>query len=64
MRFIKITDKQTAGKLESLGYKYMTELVNDKEVYVFADEGDLMKLLNDRAKYSKKHWYVDNVLRF
>jgi hypothetical protein len=60
--FIKIFDPLKAKELEALGYQYMLEKINGKDVYVFENVPQLNKLL--QTSFSKKDFFIDNLICF
>ena len=63
-RMICVTNQNVAEELVSLGFRYMKQHQNDTVIYTFIESEDLFELINDKRKFSKKHWYIDKRLRF
>ena len=61
-KLVKIYDKKIANALQDGGFSYMTELQNNREVYVFIQSAELMKLLG--STYTTTELTVDTKLRF
>lgn len=62
MKFIKILDPDTADRLCKSGFNYITENINGKPVYCFADDSSLRKYL--AKNYSGKNFFESNKLCF
>ncbi|MBQ2396878.1 MAG: hypothetical protein II304_07600 [Bacteroidales bacterium] len=60
--FIKVVNPDVANNLVTLGFTYMTENLQGKTVYVFADSVDLRKYL--QKNYSCKDFFINNKLCF
>ena len=61
-KLVKIYDKKIADALQDGGFSYMTELQNNREVYVFIQSAELMKLLG--STNTTTELTVDTKLRF
>ena len=64
-RMICVTNKNVAEDLADQGFRYMLQYLNsDQEVYTFVETDELVKLLSDKRKYSKKDWFRNNKMMF
>ena len=57
-----IMDKTKAGTLLSLGFKYTTRKIDNKEVFVFIQTNELMKELN--SKFEEGSFLLSKTLKF
>ena len=58
----KIYDKKIADALKDGGFSYMTELQNNREVYVFIQSAELMKLIG--SAFATTELTIETKLRF
>lgn len=59
---ILILDKAKADTLLSLGFKYTTRKIDNKEVFVFIQTNELMKELN--SKFEEGSFFVGQTMKF
>lgn len=59
---IIIMDKAKADTLLSLGFKYITRKIDNKEVFVFIQTNELMKELN--SKFEEGSFFVGQTMKF
>lgn len=59
---IIIMDKTKADNLLSLGFKYITRNIDNKEVFVFIQTNELMQELN--SKFEKGSFFIGQNLCF
>lgn len=59
---IKVVNPDVATKLSALGFSYIKEQIGKQDVFVFAMNDDLCKILN--SKFSKSDFICENKLRF
>ena len=59
---ILILDKTKADTLLSLGFKYTTRNIDNKEVFVFIQTNELMKELN--SKFEEGSFFVSKTVNF
>lgn len=57
-----IMDKTKADTLLSLGFKYTTRKIDNKEVFVFIQTNELMKELN--SKFEEGSFLLSKTLKF
>lgn len=57
-----IMDKTKADTLLSLGFKYTTRKIDNKEVFVFIQTNELMKELN--SKFEEGSFFVGQTMKF
>lgn len=57
-----IMDKTKADTLLSLGFKYITRKIGNKEVFVFIQTNELMKELN--SKFEEGSFFVGQTMKF
>lgn len=62
MEVINILDKDIALKLDTLGFKYNIQLINNKQVYTFIESPELMKILN--SKFNKTSFFTSKYMNF
>lgn len=55
-------DKTKADTLLSLGFKYITRKIGNKEVFVFIQTNELMKELN--SKFEEGSFFVGQTMKF
>ena len=59
-RMINVTDENMALELKECGFNYMESYLNsDEKVFVFQESKELYKLLNDKKRFSKRHWHYN-----
>lgn len=63
-RFINVINKNMRDELSDLGFRYTTQIIDDREVYVFIESDKLYKILNNKCKFSKKDYYHSNIMKF
>ena len=63
-KLICVTNREVAGELAGMGFRYMIQHAAGKEVFAFVESQRLFDVLSDSRKFSKKHWYIDKRLRF
>lgn len=59
---ILILDKTKADTLLSLGFKYTTRIIDNKEVFVFIQTNELMKELS--SKFDDSSFFVSKTVKF
>lgn len=59
---IIILDKNQADTLLSLGFKYTTRNIDNKEVFVFIQTNELMRELN--SKFEQVSFFIGNTVNF
>ena len=59
---IIIMDKTKADNLLSLGFKYITRNIYNKEVFVFIQTNELMQELN--SKFEQGSFFIDKTVNF
>lgn len=59
---IIIMDKTKADNLLSLGFKYITRNIDNKEVFVFIQTNELMQELN--SKFEQGSFFIGKTLNF
>lgn len=59
---ILILDKAKADTLLSLGFKYTTRKIDNKEVFVFIQTNELMKELN--SKFEEGSFFIGRTVNF
>ena len=57
-----IMDKTKADNLLSLGFKYITRNIDNKEVFVFIQTNELMQELN--SKFEQGSFFIDKTVNF
>ena len=57
-----IMDKTKADTLLSLGFKYITRKIDNKEVFVFIQTNELMKELN--SKFEQGSFFIGKTVNF
>lgn len=63
-KLICVTNKEMANKLAELGYHFMVQHLNGRDIYTFIESENLFDLLGDKKQFNKNHWYIDKRLRF
>lgn len=69
IKFVSFLNEEKAKEIsELLNIKYMEEIIteNDKEktIYVFIENDNLNKLLQNKQKYSKRDYFYRNTMNF
>ena len=59
---ILILDETKADTLLSLGFKYVTRNIDNKEVFVFIQTNELMKELN--SKFEEGSFFISRYAKF
>ncbi len=59
---ILILNKNQADTLLSLGFKYKKRIIDNKEIFVFAQTNELIKELN--SKFDKSSFFVSKNMCF
>ena len=59
---IIIMDKTKADNLLSLGFKYITRNIDNKEVFVFIQTNELMRELN--SKFEQGSFFIGKTVNF
>lgn len=60
MRLINIIDEQHAERLKSLGFKYIEKNIDNKVVFQFIEEPELIKELNSNFEEGS-YFYTNNM---
>ncbi|MEF9983701.1 MAG: hypothetical protein RR806_03190 [Oscillospiraceae bacterium] len=61
-KLIKVINPNKAGQLASLGFSYISEKINNKEVFCFIATPELLKHL--QSNFDKCDFLMENTLRF
>lgn len=59
---IFVEDKNKAGVLLSLGFKYTKRDIGGREMFVFIQTDELMQELN--SKFGRSSFFIDKTLKF
>lgn len=62
MKLVKVLNSKAAEKIVALGYSYMNEYHEDKEVWVFVLDEKIEEYLHQN--YSLSDYAIDNRLHF
>lgn len=62
MKLINFLNKEKVDKLSSMGFLYIEKTIDDKTVYSFFENSELMEILN--GQFSKNDFFVTNTVNF
>lgn len=64
MKFIKVLEPKLQEEFASLGFNYTIEKLGDKQIYAFADSGELRNYISSHYANAKGVCYFSDKLFF
>lgn len=59
---INVTNKDVALRLSILGFKYRQDLVANQPAFIFVENPELLKVLNE--KFSSRDFFISRTMNF